>query len=139
PSVNAQMRYFGDGKLSQLSAAGTTRSLQDPSATGNRILAELDGAGNVQRAYIYGLGMVSVLDGPSTYHYAHNLQGSTVALTDGGGTVVQTYRYDPFGRVIQSSGSSTYPFTFLGRYSVPTVGSYSITGFRLYDSKNGRF
>jgi RHS repeat-associated protein len=140
PSASAQMKYFGDGKLAELvKASGTARYLQDPSATGNRILAELDASGNIQRAYIYGMGMVSVLDGPSTYYYLHNLQGSTVAMADGSGTLRATYRYDPFGRVIQASGGLTYPFTFLGRYSVSTVGDYSITTFRLYDSRNGRF
>ena len=69
-SVSLSMKYFGDGKLAELTtASGTARYLQDPGVTGNHMLAELDAGGNIQRAYIHGLGMVSVLDGPSTYYF----------------------------------------------------------------------
>ena len=139
-ATTAQMKYFGDGKLAEMTTStGTARYLQDPGAAGNRILAELDASGNIQRAYLHGLGMISVIDGASTYYYLHNLQGSTVGIADGSGALVANYRYDPFGRTIQSTGSLTYPFRFLGRYSVPSISEYSVTSFRLYDSRSGRF
>lgn len=138
--ANAVMKYFGDGKLAEFDDAGAVRRiLQDPGATGNRVLAELDAAGAIQRAYVHGLGMVSVIDGAATYYYLHNLQGSTVAVANSAGAIQASYRYDPFGRVIQSGGTLTYPFKFLGRYSVPSVGDFSVTTFRAYDSRSGRF
>ena len=136
PGVDVQMKYFGDGKLAEM---GGARYLEDPASGGNRILAELDGSGGIQRGYVHGLGMISMVSGPAANYFLHNLQGSTVAVTDGGGVAVATHRYDPFGRLVQSTGNLNVLFTFLGRHSIPNVGGYSVTSFRLYDSSTGRF
>jgi RHS repeat-associated protein len=139
--VQAQMKYFGDGKLAEMSASnGTSRYIQDPVSPGNRVLIEVNAAGAVQRNYIYGAGMISSVDvGGGTRYFTHNLQGSTVALVDSAGIAIASYRYDPFGRVISKTGTAETAFTFLGRHSVPSIGGYSITSFRLYDSGQGRF
>jgi len=138
--VEAQLRYFGDGRLAEMFTGGTARYIQDPMAANNRILAEVDAAGNVQTAYLYGVGMVSQIAAAGTQYFAHNLQGSTVALTDSGGAAVGTFRYDPFGRVVVNSASKSTSFLFLGRHSVPVVaGGYTMMTHRLYDAATGRF
>jgi RHS repeat-associated protein len=142
PSVNAAMKYFGDGKLAQLDFAGVShRFLVDPTATGNRVLAELDQGGGVQIGYTYGpSGMVSQVSGGQSYAFFHNLQGSTVALADSTGAVKNSYRYDPFGRELASSAEQVGNlFDFLGGFSVPSIGRYSITANRVYDSVVARF
>jgi RHS repeat-associated protein len=140
--VKAAMKYLGDGKLAELDSAGTShRYLIDPTTSGNRILAELDTTGAMQIGYVYGpRGMISQIPGGQTYAYFHNLQGSTVVLVDSTGTLKNSYLYDPFGQKLSSTieqvGNS---FAFLGRYSTPTVGQYSLTAHRVYDSLQGRF
>src|SRR6185437_12073922 len=62
------------------------------------------------------------------------------ALVDSVGTVRNNYRYDPFGQKLPSSSEQVAnSFTFLGGFSVPTFGPYSLTTYRTYDSKSGRF
>ena len=142
PSINATMKYFGDGKLAELdSASSSHRYLVDPTVSGNRILTELDANGAMQIAYVYGpRGMLSQISGGQTYVYLHNLQGSTAALVDSGGTVKNSYRYDPFGQKLPSSTENVSNlFAFLSSFSVVSVGQYSITTHRLYDSRQGRF
>lgn len=142
PSVNATMKYFGDGKLAELTVeARSRRFLLDPTAASNRILAELDESGRVQTAYAYSpLGMLSQIAGNRTHAYFHNLQGSTVALVDSTGSINGSYHYDPFGQELQASGDqASNPFAFLGSFGVFTIGQYSLTTFRLYDSRTGRF
>ena len=141
-SVSATMKYFGDGKLAELDSAGAAhRYLMDPAASGNRILAELDATGAMQIGYVYGpRGMVSQISGAQTYTYLHNLQGSTVALVDSTGAIKNSYRYDPFGGKLPSSSEQVgNSFAFLGSFSVPTVGQYSLMTFRVYDPRLGRF
>src|SRR5207244_1991157 len=72
-SINTMMKYFGDGKLAELNLAnGVRRFLIDPSAAGNRVLAELDATGGVQTAYVYGpLGMLSQISDGQTLAYFH--------------------------------------------------------------------
>ena len=142
PSVSAAMKYFGNGKFSELDSAGAShRYLIDPTASGNRILAELDLTGAMLIGYVYGpLGMISQVTSGQTYTYSHNLQGSTVALVDSTGTLKNTYRYDPFGQQLPGSVEPVpNAFVFLGRFSVPSIGPYSVTGHRIYDSAQGRF
>lgn len=142
PSIGANIRYLGDGKIAELDALGSSHQyLIDPTAPGNRILAELDSAGGLQVAYVYGpRGMFSQISGGQTYTYFHNPQGSTVALADGTGAIRNSYRYDPFGhKLSMSSEQIANTFVFLGRFSVPSVGQYSVTTHRIYDSLKGRF
>jgi RHS repeat-associated protein len=95
----------------------------------------------MQIAYIYGpQGLLSQVSGGQTYIYFHNLQGSTAALLDLAGTQKNGYRYDPFGQKLPSSTEQVAnPFGFLGGASVLTVGQYSLTLYRVYDSRAGRF
>jgi len=113
----------------------------DPISAGNRVLAEPSSAGDVQVAYVYGAsGMLSQLSGNGTYTYFENLQGSIVAVADSTGAIRNSYRYDPFGQKLPSSREQVANlFGFLGRFSVPSLGPYSLTAFRVYDARAGRF
>ena len=73
---------------------------------GNQVVAEVDGSGNLNKSYVYGPG----IDNPismtvygtttNTYYYLKDHLNSVLALTDGNGAVVETYRYDAWGRVL---------------------------------------
>lgn len=142
PSLNTSMRYYGDGKLGELDSGGAShRYLVDPTIHGNRILAELDASGSAQVAYVFGpLGLVSQILNGQTYSYLYNAQGSTIAVLDIAGSLMNTYRYDPFGQKLSSSTEKvSNAFAFLGSFSVPSTGQYSITAHRLFDARTGRF
>jgi RHS repeat-associated protein len=90
--------------------------------------------------YVYGAGpgplaRIAKVGGATQYFLADGL-GSTVALTDSSGTVVQTYSYDAFGA---PTGSGTAPteFQFAGQQTDPSGLQYLRA--RYYDPGTGRF
>jgi RHS repeat-associated protein len=84
-----------------------------------QVLVENDTNNSPVAYYVYGLGLAERItpDGTVvTYHY--NIQGSTVALTDSGGDITDSYAYDSFGVLANSDGVSPQPFRYLGRYGI---------------------
>jgi len=64
--------------------------------------------------------------------------GSIVALTDSGGAVVQTYKYEPYGLLRSSSDSD--PFRFVGGYRTGSgFGEMYKFGARYYNPVLGRW
>jgi RHS repeat-associated protein len=107
----------------------------------SNVLAETNDSGAVQNYYVHGLGLISRINNSGqrfTHHY--DTIGNTVAVTDDSNTVVETYSYDDFGRVLASTGGSTNPFTFVGKYSVMDEGNGIFhMRARYYDTDTGRF
>jgi RHS repeat-associated protein len=69
-------------------------------------------------SYLNGLGidepLVRAETSSSTYYLSDSL-GSTLALTDSGGTVLTSYTYDPFGQTTATGAASPNPFQYTGR------------------------
>jgi len=74
----------------------------------------------------------------SYYHY--DGIGSASAITDANGTVTNTYRYDPFGNMITSTGKLGR-YSFVGAFGVENDGMSGLfhMGARYYDPTIGRF
>ncbi len=70
-------------------------------------------------SFFYGLGLIGQeADGEYTsYHFDY--RGSTVALTDSSGQIVEQYQYSPYGLLLSGDASKT-PFLFNGKYGVMT-------------------
>jgi RHS repeat-associated protein len=97
----------------------TTRFVIDPNARLSRLLMETDDQGNPVAWYVYGMGLISRQDSAGEvriYHY--DLRGSTVALTDLGGTVTDRYYYGPYGELLDQEGDSENRFLYNGRDGV---------------------
>ncbi|MGB8454721.1 MAG: RHS repeat-associated core domain-containing protein [Anaerocolumna sp.] len=82
------------------------------------MLVSTDTGGSIY--YIYGLGLIGHQDanGYSVYHCDY--RGSTVAMTDLGGTVTDRYSYGAYGELLTHSGTSSTPFLYNGRDGVMT-------------------
>jgi len=77
--------------------------------------------------------------GANSYYYLFDGLGSVVALTDGSGTVVDTYSYDPYGKVTPgASNSVTNPWQYTGGYLDSETGLVKL-GQRYYDPSTGRW
>src|SRR6185437_16799532 len=63
--------------------------------------------------------------------------GSVRAITNGSGTLIQTYRTDEFGIPTQTNGTSTQPFQYTGQ-QVDGNGLIYLHA-RYYDPTSGRF
>lgn len=105
-------------RTAKLANSIVTNYLHDGSL--DREIAEYDGAGNLLRRYIYGSGLdellafVPVLSGinqPVQFVHADGL-GSSIAITDVAGAVLERYAHGPYGEVATLSG---LPVRYTGR------------------------
>jgi YD repeat-containing protein len=77
-------------------------------------------------------GLLSITDhlaagGPKTYYPFYDGNGNVMGLSDSNGTVVATYKYDPFGKVLESAGPAAEVNPFRGStkyYDADTQLSY---------------
>ncbi|MHB8468190.1 MAG: RHS repeat-associated core domain-containing protein [Gaiellaceae bacterium] len=77
-----------------------------------------------------------------SYYYLHDGLGSTVAVTDSSGTIVATYKYDPYGNNTATTGSLYQPIRYAGGYwdqNTPTHEALYKYGQRYYDPTLGRW
>lgn len=115
------------------------REFRSPSG---RLLWEADAGGQIRSYYVYaGNRLVArVLADGSTLFYHHDVRGSTVAMSDGSGTVVNAYSYGPFGEVIRRREAVADRFTYAGQHGVEEEGDgLYFMRFRYYDARDGRF
>jgi RHS repeat-associated protein len=117
-----------------------TEYLIDPWGLGD-VVAEYDQAGSAIARYSHGYGLLSRTDATGApAYYAFDAIGSTSALTDAAGAVVNWYAYDPFGGSLDKSETLPNPFEFVGQYGVTNeTNGFEFMRTRFYDSRSGRF
>ena len=74
------------------------------------------------------------------YYYILNAQGDVVRIIDGSRSTVASYSYDPWGKIISSSGTlaDVNPLRYRGYYYDSETGFYYLQS-RYYDPELGRF
>lgn len=104
-------------------------------------LAETDSSGNITAYYVYGLGLISkITPSGQAYYYHYDGIGSTIAITDSSGVIVNKYAYDAFGKVIEQDEQISNPFRYVGQYGVMDEGNgLFYMRARYYDPEVGRF
>jgi len=88
--------------------------------------------------YVYGLGRIAQVSGTATHYYLTDGLGSTMALIDAAGAVVDAYDYDVFGALRGSTGTQPNEFTFAGEQVDAATGLQYLRA-RYYDMETGRF
>jgi RHS repeat-associated protein len=139
---DAQYQYDSLGSRIARMVNGTkTTYLVDPNGPLSQVLAETDGAGNITAYYVYGLGLISkVTPEGQAYFYHYDGLGSTVAMTDASGSVVNKYAYDAFGNVLHSAETVPNPFKYVGGAGIMDEGNGLLyMRARYYDPELGRF
>ncbi len=125
--------YNGDGLRMSKTVSSTTESFTyDPLST-----ALLQDGSNY---YVYGADGLPLekINGTTPLYYLHDQIGSTRVLTNGSGTVVDTYTYDPYGNLLGSTGSDSNPFGYAGSYTDAETGFLYLI-HRYYDPTTGQF
>ncbi|MBI2569041.1 MAG: RHS repeat-associated core domain-containing protein [Candidatus Schekmanbacteria bacterium] len=145
-AVNAAtLAYNGLGDLTTRTESGTTTHYYYNYAIAlHPTVAERREGGQFLRYYVWAPtgALLYAIDAatqqPLFYHFDRG--GSTLALTGGSGAVSDAYAYDPYGRLLAHTGSSTQPFTFVGRWGVRQDGSalYHMRA-RYYHATTARF
>jgi YD repeat-containing protein len=129
--VNTQFAYDPFGRLSSL--AGDTsgsysydstglrtgrndrRLVFDLSGTRPRLVMETDSANAPLSWYVYGLGLLwKVTADGTTYFYHFDGDGNTVAISNPTAGVVNTYRYDAAGLLVNAQETVDNPFRARG-------------------------
>lgn len=105
-----------------------------------QVLAEYDDGGITAR-YIYGLGLITMTDASDNpYYYHYNFIGSTVAMTNVTGNVMNKYAYTPFGELAGMQEAVPNPFRYVGEFGVMNdENGLLYMRARYYDPEVGRF
>jgi RHS repeat-associated protein len=91
--------------------------------------------------YTQGQGLLSQQRNNASYFYHYDGLGSTKALTDANQNIQSSTIYDAWGNILQSSGTITNPYLYvgeLGYYGDGDAGMYLLTQ-RWYNPVIGRF
>jgi RHS repeat-associated protein len=108
---------------------------------GDNLIEETNSSGSAVSRYSQTQNIDEPLamlrSGTTSYYHADGL-GSITSLSNGAGTLAQTYTFDSFGKATATSGSLTNPFQFTGREFDSETGLYFLRN-RYYDSQSGRF
>lgn len=113
----------------------------DPGGALSNVLAETNATGSITAYYVYGLGLISKITPASlAYYYHHDGIGSTVAVNDSSGNLVNKYAYDAFGKVLNQEEATPNPFKYVGRFGVmDEENGLLYMRARYYDPEVGRF
>ncbi|PYM71132.1 MAG: hypothetical protein DME03_20055 [Candidatus Rokuibacteriota bacterium] len=132
----------GKVRVKKIDAAGQeTRYLNEGSSVVLEYRGAEAGLGTFHK-YDYGHELLSLTQvapsGRRSQFYLTDALASTTNLTDTGGTLAQSYRYDAWGRQRDQAGASDNPRQFTSQYRDAETG-LQYFGARYYDEESGRF
>ncbi len=139
--------YFDDlGDRIRRTENGETRfHVLDKGATLHNVLAEYDSAGNIKRSYIWGAnGLIAQLKTQNSefkiHYFCSDELGSTLAITDDSGEVVDEICYTAYGEISNRKFGFDTPYLYIGGHGVYYEGLnlYNMKA-RFYDSALKRF
>ncbi len=138
--------YNGLGQVLTRTENGVTRRYYyNHAMAGSPIMMERDDApGTTLRYYVWApdgalLWMIDAADVHAVSYYHFDRVGTTLALTDSNGTVTDAYAWTPFGELVRRTGTSTQPFTYVGRWGVRADNGLFHMRARWYDPKTAAF
>ena len=133
----SSMTYDFIGRRTSLTTSSGTTFFHH---TGGLLVAESDQDGNITATYAYSPegGLVSMTRGEDTYYYQTNAHGDVISLTDDTGAVVNTYHYDPWGKVLEADETVPNPIRYAGYYYDASTDLYYLW-HRYYDPGLRRF
>ena len=118
--ASTSFKYSTLGLMSQTDGSGTTFFTRDNT----------------------GLLVGERLPGGSRFYSLYDGLGNVVGLTDSTGAVVNTYSYEPYGKIASTAGTTANPWRFGGSYGAYTENNASgllKIGQRFYDPSLGRW
>lgn len=134
-------RYDTENQRIAVSVAGQeTRYVINSQAVLSQTLVRT-AADSTQTFYVYGLGLIGEEIGGVYQVYHFDLRGSTVALSDAAGNVVEQFQYSPFGGLVSHNPTEVdTPFLYNGRDGVMTddTGLYYMRA-RFYNPETRQF
>ena len=124
-------------RIKKVSNAGTSIYAYD----GDNLVEETNASGAVVARYSltqYVDEPLAMLRSGTTSYYQADGLSSITSLSNAAGALAQTYTYDSFGKLTNSSGSLTNPFRYTAR-DFDTETNLQFSRARYYDPLIGRF
>jgi len=115
-----------------------TNYLVDRNRDYGQVIKELDSANNPTVSYLYGDDLISQTRAANDSYYLYDGLGSARALSDASGAVTDSYDYDAWGQLIDSTGTTENSYWFAGEQYDAGLGQYYLRA-RYYDPDVGRF
>ncbi len=139
PNDNVTYAYDPDGvRLSQTVAGAVVRFIVDTNRELPQVLEEQTDAGTTIVSYVYGDDLIAQDRQGTDAYYLYDGQMSTRALTNSAGNITDTYSYDAFGVLLNSTGSTLNNYRYTGEQFDPNSGFYYLRA-RYYSPEIGRF
>lgn len=135
-ALTVTQAYDGNGLMQSFTQNGTLHTLTwDVSGSQPLLLQESS------TDYVYGPDgrPVEQIQGSSAYFFHLDQQNSMRLLTNAsGGAVVDSYTYNPYGKIVADSGSQTVRLTWDGEFYESATNLYTM-GARSYDPTTEQF
>jgi len=139
PGASRLYDYDNDGFLRRRTLNGVITDFQsDPTGLIN-LVGEYDADGEATARYIHGIGLVARVSASGATYYGFDGSGSSVQLTDAGGSPLNQYDHLPFGEQRSAAENVRQPLTFGGRTGLLRDGELHWARARWYDPSIGRF
>ncbi|MGF2736979.1 Ig-like domain-containing protein, partial [Marinobacter sp. DUT-1] len=138
PGLTARYGYNADGIRTRKTENGiTTHYVVDSNRDYAQVLAEVTN-GTPKVNYTYGDDLVSQTRAGIPSYYLYDGHGSTRALANASGSLTDSYDYDAFGVLLNSSGNTENAYQYTGEQLDSSLGQYYLRA-RYYDQGAGRF
>ncbi|MCC8043407.1 MAG: AHH domain-containing protein [Oscillospiraceae bacterium] len=112
--------------------------LNDTNSALTNVLCEIDENGTEKCVYTIDADLISQeRDGKLSY-YLYDGHGSVTALANESGVVTDTYTYDAFGNLLDSTGNTENCYLYCGEQFDEATGLYYLRA-RYMDTSTGRF
>ncbi|MHC4443791.1 MAG: RHS repeat domain-containing protein [Planctomycetota bacterium] len=115
-----------------------TDYLTDSNGHLSQVIAEKKANGDLVVHYTHGHDLISQRRGSTTKYYHYDGQMSTRFLTKADGNDDNTYDFDAFGNLLDSTGGTVNDFMYSGEQLDANTGFYYLRA-RYYNPANGRF
>ena len=136
---NVTYQYDIDGlRIAKNDDGNQTHYLVDKNRDYGQVIKELDSTNATTVDYLYGDDLIKQTRAANDAYYLYDGHGSTRALADGTGNITDTYDYNAYGQLIDSTGATDNSYLYTGEQFDQSLSNYYLRA-RYYDPNNGRF
>jgi RHS repeat-associated protein len=124
-------------RIASIQGGVRTDYVTNPHAQRSQLLVE--NTNGIEIYYIYGIGLVGHQAEDTYYTYHFDIRGSTTAITNQQGDVIDRFHYGPYGELVSQEGTTKTPFLYNGRDGVQTSNGLFYMRARYYNPEIKRF
>ena len=134
--------YDAEGNRVAVTKNGITKRYVIDNVLGlQKPLAQTDTNNVIEKYFIYGNGLVYAINADGSLEvYLYDYKGSTTAIVDNNGKILNAYTYSAYGKVLGSIENIENSYKYLGKYGVITDSdAHLYIRARYYSPELGRF